>query len=178
DPSPEMARIAAENARSMGVDIDVKVGFSEAPPFDEPFDTVFSAGVISFSPDHDLFIEGLDSQLVHHGILVIADVNPLSLGMRYRRSRHPVLPFRELNALSRLRVIEKLTHRGYTIEDKWHYQLTLPVPLLMHLSETRFGGMGSSLLLALNKAAFTLSPLMGFRTGLLFDSYIIRARKG
>ena len=82
-----------------------------------------------------------------------------------------------MNALSRLQLIKKLTARGYAIENKWHYQLTLPVPLLMHISETRLGGFGSSLLLWLNKTAFSLSSIVGPQSGLLFDSHIIRARK-
>jgi 2-polyprenyl-3-methyl-5-hydroxy-6-metoxy-1,4-benzoquinol methylase len=177
DPSPEMVRIASKNAEEVGVQIDFEVGFTEEPPFEKPFDKVISAGVISFSPDHEKFLNGLDSMLEPGGTLVIADVNPRSLGMRYRRARHPLLPLRELNALARSEVESRLKSRGYQIEKKWHYQLTLPVPLLMHLAETRFKGLGTSFLLWLNKAAFTLDAALGSPAGILFDSYILRARK-
>lgn len=177
DPSPEMVRNASQNARDQGVELELKVGFTESPPFQERFDIVISAGVISFSPDHAQFLDGLDSVLEPGGTVVIADLNPRSLGMRYRRSRHPVLPIRELNALSREQVMKELRLRGYRIRERRHYQLTLPVPHLMHLSETRFNGRGCAFLLWLNKVAHFIDGALGSWTGMFFDSYIIRAQK-
>jgi 2-polyprenyl-3-methyl-5-hydroxy-6-metoxy-1,4-benzoquinol methylase len=177
DPSPEMIRIAKDNAEQEGVQVDFEVGFTEKPPFEKTFEKVISAGVISFSSDQKKFLDGLDSALEPGGILVIADVNPRSMGMRYRRRRHPLLPLRELNALPRPEVETRLKARGYSIEKKWSYQLTLPVPHLMHLAETRFKGFGTGFLLWLNKAAFLLDAAMGSPGGVFFDSYILRARK-
>lgn len=177
DPSPEMVRNAAENARRENVRIEAEVGFTESPPFKGPFDTVFSAGVISFSPDQEAFLDGLDSVLKAGGRFVIADLNPCSLGMRLRRRRHPVVPFRELNALRRAEVARGLARRGYRIEGRRHYQLTLPVPMLMHLCETKRIGIGSALLLGFNKAAYTLDRWLGSSGGVFFDSYILEARK-
>jgi SAM-dependent methyltransferase len=172
-----MARLAGENSAGLGLSLDVKVGFGERPPFQGSFDIVVSSGVISFSPDQKGFLDGLDSHLKEGGVLILGDVNPFSLGMRYRRRRHPVLPLRELNGIARAKVIEMLKRRGYRIEKKGYYQLTLPVPALMHLSETRLKGFGCSLLLLLNKAAMATDSALGSFAGGLFDSYLVRARK-
>ncbi len=177
DPSPEMVRYAGQNAKEHGVEMDCRVGFGEEPPFESPFDAVISSGVVSFSPDHDRFMDGLDSMLKRGGTLVVGDLNRCSLGMRLRRSINPVLPLRELNSLSRASVIQMLARRGYRIEKSWYYQLTLPVPQLMHISETRMGGLGCTLLLLLNRFARALDHAAGSFAGRLFDSYIVRARK-
>ncbi|MBU0755452.1 MAG: class I SAM-dependent methyltransferase [Planctomycetes bacterium] len=177
DPSPEMVRLAGENALTQGVTLELDIGFTESPPFRKSFDIVISAGVISFSPDHERFLNGLDSVLEPGGTLVIADLNPHSLGMRYRRWKNPLLPLRELNSLARSQVKDKLLQRGYRVNGLWHYQLSLPVPQLMHLSETRLGGAGSSLLLWLNVCAHRLDRAFGSCGGLFFDSYILRACK-
>ena len=177
DPSPEMVRLAGENGRTQGVDLDLKVGFGERPPFQEPFDIVISSGVISFSLDQEGFLDGLDSMVKDGGLLVVGDVNPCSLGMGYRRRRHPVLPLRELNGIAGLKVAEMLKCRGYLIEKIGYYQLTLPVPALMHISETRLGGLGASFLLLLNKCAHHIAKASGSFASAFFDSYVIRARK-
>lgn len=178
DPSPEMTRIAGQNGRELGLDLELEVGFTEEPPFPEPFEIVISSGVLSFSPDHELFFNGLDAMVRDGGLLVVGDVNPRSWGMRYRRRHHPVLPMRELNALPRSRVQEMLEARGYAVEKTWHYQLTLPVPQLMHLSEGRLGGWGCSFLLLMNRTFKRIDSALGSSLGGLFDSYIVRARKG
>jgi 2-polyprenyl-3-methyl-5-hydroxy-6-metoxy-1,4-benzoquinol methylase len=177
DPSPEMVRNASENANRENVKLEVQVGFTESPPFEGPFDIVISAGVISFSPDQVAFLDGLDSVLKAGGRLAIADLNPGSMGMLLRRRCHPVVPFRELNALGRAEVARRLEQRGYRIERRRHYQLTLPVPMLMHVCETKGIGFGSALLLGFNKAAHALDRCLGSPFGVFFDSYILVARK-
>ena len=177
DPSPEMVRLAGENGRISGVELDVKVGFGERPPFQGPFDIVISSGVISFSLDQEGFLDGLDSMVKEGGLLVIGDVNPCSLGMGYRRRRHPVLPLRELNGIAGSMIVKMLKRRGYLIEKTGYYQLTLPVPALMHICETKLGGMGASILLQLNKCARFIASASGSFATAFFDSYVIRARK-
>jgi 2-polyprenyl-3-methyl-5-hydroxy-6-metoxy-1,4-benzoquinol methylase len=178
DPSPEMVNHARKNAESEGVELELEVGFGESPPFDTKFDIVISSGVVSFSPDHNRFFDGLDTALTDGGLLIVGDINPRSWGMSFRRMTRPVLPLRELNGLVRPEVIAMLEKRGYTILKRRYYQLTLPVPQLMHLSATRLGGVGSSLLLALNRVAYAMDAASGSFAGGLFDSYILVARKG
>lgn len=177
DPSPEMVRLARVNAAAESVSLDARVGFGERVPFEERFDAVISSGVISFAGDAGRFLDGLDACLRPGGVLVVGDLNPRSVGMRLRRRRRPVLPFRELNALPRPRLAALLRARGYTLEDRGYYQLTLPVPRLMHLSERRIGGRGASFLLLLNRCARRMDGLLGSPWGLPFDSYFLRARK-
>jgi len=166
--------VSNRNACSLGFKLDLRQGFTEEPPFPGGFDVVISAGVISFSPDQEKFLSGLDSMVRQGGALVIADVNPNSLGMRFRRRRRPLLPLRELNGLSADEVSARLASRGYRIEERRHYQLTLPVPYLLHLSEARLKGLGSGALLAFNRFAHGADAKMGARFGFLFDSYYAR----
>ena len=178
DPSPEMVRLARRNAAAEGVSLEARVGFGERVPFEDRFDVVLSSGVISFAGDPGRFIDGLDARVRPGGLLVLGDLNPDSAGMRFRRRRRPVLPFRELNALPRRRAAALMRERGYTLEGKGYYQLTFPVPWLMHLSERRLGGRGARLLLALNRCARAVDARTGSSWGLPFDSYFLRARKG
>jgi len=177
DPSPEMIKIVASNAKELGVEVELDVGFAENSPFNGPFETVISSGVISFSSDHDAFFDGVDSVLEKNGLLVLGDLNYRSRGMTHRRLNNPVIPLREMNALTRDDVVEKLKRRGYKIEKVWFYQLTRPIPQLMHISETRMGGLGAFSLLMLNKAAFLIDSFCGSFASGLFDSYIVKARK-
>lgn len=177
DPSPEMVRIASENAQQAGVALDARVGFVEDVPFDEPFELVLNSGVISFAPDADDYLASLDAAVAPGGTLVIGDLNPLSRGFARRRKR-PLLPARELNGLRREEVERGLQRRGYTLEDHWYYQLSFPIPEAMTVSEARFGGLGCGLALGLNKLATWFDHALGSRMPSQFDSWIIRARKG
>ena len=83
DPSPEMVRITVRNGEAAGVRLDVQVGFGEHPPFPDPFDVVISSGVISFSPDHEGFMDGLAASLKAGGTLVLGEVNPSPFGLDF-----------------------------------------------------------------------------------------------
>ncbi len=176
DPSPAMVEIAKRNAEEQGVDLDARVGFVEDVPFDKPFEVVLNSGVISFAPDAEVFLDRLDALLEPGGVLVIGDLNPESRGFA-RRRRRPLLPARELNGLPRPLVEEKLRARGYTIEGRWYYQITFPLPELMALSEQRLKGLGCGLALLKNKVATSLDHATGSRAARWFDSWILRARK-
>ena len=177
DPSPEMIRIAASNAESLGIEARFEVGFAEASPFEGPFDRIISSGVVSFAPDPDAYFDGLDRVLRRSGTLVVGDLNFRSRGMRRRRLKKPVLPLRELNALKREQAIVHLRRRGYRIERVGFYQLTRPVPQLMHLAEARLGGLGCASLLLLNRLAHFLDGITGSRAAHLFDSFFVKAVK-
>ncbi len=177
DPSPAMIEIARRNAAELGVSLDARVGFVEDVPFERRFEIVLNSGVISFAPDPAAYIEGLDALVEPGGLLVIGDLNPLSRGFLRRRRRQPLLPSRELNSLPRARVEVLLAGRGYAIESRRYYQLTSPVPQLMALCEARGRALACRLLLGMNRAATALDALAGSRSGRLFDSWILRARK-
>ena len=173
DPSPEMVRIAGENARAEGVaDFHGATGFGEDPPFpragDPPFDLVLSSGVVSFSPDFDRWFEGLDRAVAPGGHLVIGDLSPESLGMRRRRRTRPLLPARELNAMTRDEARARLEARGFVHRATAGYQLTTPVPEMAHVSETRLKGLLSPPLLWVNRLA------TGVPGKALFDSWVMR----
>ena len=176
DPSPAMVEIAKRNAAENGVGLDARVGFVEDVPFDEPFDLVLNSGVISFAPESGVYIERLDALLRPGGTLVIGDLNPESRGFS-RRRRRPLLPARELNGLRRDEVEALLTERGYTVEGRWYYQLTFPIPELMALSEQRLGGFGCRLALAANQSATRKDHARGSPGARRFDSWILRATK-
>lgn len=176
DPSPEMVRLALQNARAENVKLDARVGFVEDVPFQEPFDVVLNSGVISFAPDATAYLESLDRLLAPGGLLVIGDLNPASRGFQ-RRRRRPLLPARELNGLRRDEVDSALRARGYVIEGRWYYQLTFPLPETMALSEQRFKGLGCGAALLANRAATTVDHLLGSVFERQFDSWILRARK-
>ena len=179
DPSPEMVKIAEENARREGIErFTGRVGFGEAPPFpaegEEPFDLVLSSGVVSFSPDFERWMEGLRRACAPGATLVVGDINPDSLGMRSRRRSKPLLPVRELNGCTRDQVHAWLEGRGFRHEASEGYQLSRPVPQLMHLNETRLGGALSWPLVWLNAGAAGLDRLTGAHAGGLFDSWVMR----
>jgi SAM-dependent methyltransferase len=176
DPSPAMVEIAKRNAESCGVDLDARVGFVEDVPFERPFDVVLNSGVISFAPDADVFLRRLDALVESGGLLVIGDLNPLSRGFR-RRRRRPLLPARELNGLPRPLVESLLGDLGYTVEGRWYYQITFPLPEFMALSEQRMKGFGCGLSLLLNRSATAVDHAAGSRLRQQFDSWIVRARK-
>jgi SAM-dependent methyltransferase len=175
DPSPEMVRLAAENARAAGVaDFEGRTGFGEDPPFpaagEEPFDVVYSSGVISFSPDHGRWLDGLARSVRPGGTLVVGDIQRESRGMRRRRAERPLLPARELNARTGAEVRAALEQRGFTCEAEAGYQLTRPVPQIMHLSDTKLGGLLSPLCLAANRL------LAGRLDESRYDSWVLRLR--
>ena len=87
-----------------------------APPFPgegEPaFDLVLSSGVVSFAPDADAWFDGLLATVRPGGTLVVADIHRDACGMRARRASKPLLPVRELNALSRAEALASLEARA------------------------------------------------------------------
>jgi 2-polyprenyl-3-methyl-5-hydroxy-6-metoxy-1,4-benzoquinol methylase len=177
DPSPAMVELARQNAASLGLDLDARVGFVEQPPFERPFEIVLNSGVISFAPDPLAYLHGLDGLVAPGGLLVIGDIHPAGHGFRRRRRTHPLLPTRELNGLERASAERMLTAMGYRIEARRYYQLSYPVPQLMALCERRGLAAGCALLLALNRAASALDAAFGSVAGGCFDSWILRARK-
>jgi 2-polyprenyl-3-methyl-5-hydroxy-6-metoxy-1,4-benzoquinol methylase len=175
DPSPEMVRIAGENARASGVaDFEGRTGFGEAPPYpaagEEGFDVVYSSGVISFSPDHERWLEGLVRAVRPGGVLVVGDIQRESRGMRRRRAERPLLPVREMNARTGDEVRARLEARGFRCEAQAGYQLTWPVPQLAHASDAKLGGALSPLFLAANRA------LAGKLDASRYDSWVLRLR--
>ncbi|MBI5363479.1 MAG: class I SAM-dependent methyltransferase [Planctomycetes bacterium] len=158
DPSPAMVELARANARASGITrFEARVGFGEEPPFpaagEAPFDCVLSSGVISFSGDIERFVDGLVRAVAPGGTLVIGDLHRASKGMLRRRAERPLLPLRELNAPTPKAVRERLEARGLTFEAQSGYQLTSPVPELMHWSARRLGGLFDRPLLAWNARA-------------------------
>jgi len=177
DASPAMVELALANARETGVPLDARPGFVEEVPFDEPFEIVLNSGVISFTPDADDYLDKLGALVRPGGLLVIGDLNPLSGGFRRRRRRSPLLPVRELNALTRDRAETLLTARGYVIERRRYYLLTFPVPELMALADQRGHAWACPLMLAANRCATRADALCGSPFAGRFDSWILRARK-
>ena len=179
DPSPEMVRIAEENARAAGLARFVgRTGFGEEPPFpaaaEDPFDLVYSSGVISFARDRERWLDGLVRTIARGGTLVIGDIHRDSLGMQKRRREKPLLPLREMNAATREEVREALERRGLAFERWAGYQLTRPIPQLMHWSDTKLGGALSLPLLWCNKAA---SATLADKSPERFDSWVMRLRQ-
>ena len=173
DPSPEMVRIAGENARKSGVArFEARTGFGEDPPFpgpgEAPFDVVISSGVWSFAPDPERWIDGLARTVAPGGTLVIGDIHRDSKGMRRRRATKALLPAREMNARTREEAREALARRGFRFEAEAGYQLTRPVPELMHFSERRLRGLLHPALLAWNRRA------AGAGDPRRFDSWVAR----
>jgi SAM-dependent methyltransferase len=176
DPSSEMVRLAGENARASGVArFEGRVGFGEDPPFpragEAPFELVISSGVVSFAPDRERWLDGLVRTLAPGGTLVVGDIQRASRGMLRRRGEKLFLPARELNASTRAEIQASLEQRGLRVRRSAGYQLTRPVPQLMHWSETRGGGLLSPLLLALNRA------LAGRLSEASFDSWVLSASR-
>ncbi len=179
DPSPEMVRIAAENARSEGIArFDARTGFGEDPPFprgdEELFDLVISSGVVSFAPDVGVFLNGMMSALRPGGTLVIGDINASSRGMRSRRRERPLLPVREMNARSSREVRAWFETRGFVHHETAGYQLTWPVPEAMHISEARLKGLFSPPLLIANRALASVDRALGDVLSSQFDSWVMR----
>jgi hypothetical protein len=54
------------------------------------------------------------------------------------------------------------------------YQLTRPIPEVMHLSETRIKGLLAQPLLLLNRSAAAFSQSLGFPGQDWFDSWVMR----
>jgi len=177
DPSPAMVELAQQNAVQTGVDLDARVGFVEDVPFGRAFELVLNSGVISFAPDPDRFLNGLDTLVAPGGLLVIGDLNPRSRGFARRRKKNPLLPARELNGQTRAGVEAMLATRGYRIERRRYYQLTFPVPELMAVSEQRGAAWACGLLLGANRLAAGFDGVFGSPGHNSFDSWILRARK-
>jgi SAM-dependent methyltransferase len=179
DPSPEMVRIAGENARAQNISgFTGRVGFGEAPPFpgagEAQFDLVLSSGVISFSSDPEAWLDGLVATMAPGATLVIGDAHRGSLGFKRRRRKKPLLPVRELSAWRREDVRRALERRGLSFECWGGYQLTRPVPELMHLNETRLTGLLTWPLLLLNQSAAALNRSLGLPGQDCFDSWVMR----
>lgn len=182
DPSPEMVKITAKNAEKEGVKhFDGRVGFGEAPPFggvhegatDERFDYVVSSGVVSFSPDVETWMDGLVATLKPGADLVVGDIHPSSKGFMRRRMRKPLLPVREMNARSRESIRAGLEARGLKHVRSGAYQLTRPIPELMHLNETKLKGLITYPLLWMNKVATALDGSFGSPLQDRFDSWVM-----
>jgi SAM-dependent methyltransferase len=174
-----MVRIAGENARAAGIErFEGRTGFGEDPPFagvgEEPFDLVLCSGVVSFSGDVERWYDGLLRTLAPGGTLVIGDIHRDSEGMRERRNTRPLLPVREMNARVREEVRERLEARGLRFEAWCGYQLSRPMPQLMHLSEKRLGGMLDPLLVWWNERASKKELAAGSRSQDRFDSWVMR----
>jgi 2-polyprenyl-3-methyl-5-hydroxy-6-metoxy-1,4-benzoquinol methylase len=176
DPSPAMVERCEKNARESGVrDFEARVGFGERPPYPaagEPrFDVVLSSGVASFAPDRERWFDGLVSTVAPGGRLVLADLNRESRGMRRRRETKPLLPVREMNALSEREARALLEARGFAIERTALHQLSYPVPELAHALDSR--GLG-----ALSRPLVWLNALAAGRSAneRAFDSFALVAR--
>jgi hypothetical protein len=87
-----------------------------------------------------------------------------------------LLPIRELNACRRELVRSGLERRGFVFEAWAGYQLTWPVPELMHLSEVRLGGALTWPLLGANRIASRVDRALGSPAQSGFDSWLMRLR--
>jgi SAM-dependent methyltransferase len=177
DPSAELVHAAAENARTAGIaDFEARVGFGAEPPWPGPgepaFDLVLCSGVVSFAPDRERLLAALARTVAPGGTLVIGDLDPDASGMRARRRSRPLLPARELNALSSASVRAALEAAGLRHLRGSGYQLTWPVPQLMHFSSTRLAGLLDLPLLFANRAAAALDRRLGGRLHGRFDSWV------
>jgi len=179
DPSPEMVRISTENAVSAGLsDASGATGFGEEPPFpesgEEPFDLVLSSGVLSFARDRDAWYEGLAGTVAPGGTLILGDLNLRSLGMRRRRSKRPILPIRELAAVTPAEARAAMEARGFRHQATSGYQLTDPVPQLLHLDASKLKGALSHPLSWCNRLASAIDQGLGAPFTPLFDSWVMR----
>jgi SAM-dependent methyltransferase len=184
DPSPGMVAIAGENARAEGLThFEARTGFGERPPFGAAaesgaarFDLTLSSGVISFADHVGTWLDGLVSTLAPGATLVIGDIHRESKGMRRRRAQKPLLPVREMNALVREEVREELERRGLVFEAWCGYQLSDPMPQLLHFSQMRLGGAFEGALLRWNERASRRDLAGGSRRQDEFDSWVMRMR--
>jgi SAM-dependent methyltransferase len=179
DPSPEMVRISTENAHAAGISNAAgATGFGEAPPYpnseDEAFDLVLSSGVVSFARDREAWYDGLARTVGAGGTLIFGDLNPASRGMRRRRSKRAMLPIRELAAVRRAEARAAMESRGFRHEESCGYQLTDPIPQLLHLDATRLGGALAYPLSWCNRLASSLDRCAGGPFQPLFDSWVMR----
>jgi len=182
DPSPAMVQIATENARAQGIArFEGRVGFGEDPPFpahgEAAFDLVLSSGVISFSPDPERWLDGLARTVAPGGTLVVGDIHGASHGMRERKRTRPLLPVRELNAQTREAVRTGLERRGFQFQAWSGYQLSWPLPQLMHANETRLCGLFTQPLLWTNQLASALDLAFRSPAQSFFDSWVMRLRR-
>lgn len=179
DPSPEMVRIAGGNAAANGItQATGRTGFGESPPFpaqgEEPFDLVISSGVVSFSPDVETWLDGLARTLGPGATLVVGDIHRNAAGFRRRRTRRAILPVRELAAHNPGEIRAGLEQRGLRHLETSYYQLTWPIPQLMHLNETRLRGLLTWPLLLMNRCMAASSRRLQLPTGSCFDSWVMR----
>ena len=182
DPSPEMVKIAEQNAHASGVTrFSGRTGFGEDPPFpaagEAPFDLVLSSGVVSFSPDLERWLDGLCRAVAPGGTLVIGDIHRDARGMRRRRREKPILPTREMNALSREEVRAGLEARGFRHRRCAGYQLTSPIPQAMHVNETRLRGLLTYPLLWTNQLSTALDASLGSPFQDQFDSWVMHLER-
>ncbi len=182
DPSPEMVRIAEENAAAQGLKRCVgRTGFGEEPPFpaadEAPYDLVLSSGVVSFARDRTAWFDGLARAVAPGGTLVIGDIHPGSKGMRKRRAERPLLPVREMNALTREEARAELERRGFAFGAWSGYQRSDPLPQLLHLDATRLKGAIGPLLVAWNRRSAASSLRRGGAGQDCFDSWVMRVTR-
>jgi len=178
DPSPEMVKHATENAHNAGISkAKGRTGFGEAPPFpaegEERFDLVISSGVLSFSPDLDSWFDGLARSIKPGGTLIIGDIDPGSRGFARRRGSRPLLPVRELNGRGPAEVRERLEAMGFKHQTTAGYQMTFPIPEMMHVSEAKLGGILNPPLLWLNQLMAGLDRRLGHPFKRSFDSWVM-----
>lgn len=178
DPSPEMIKIAERNAGEAGVrGAHGRTGFGETPPFpaegEAPFDAVISSGVISFSPDPERWLDGLVGTVAPGGTLVIGDIHHGSRGNRRRRAEKPLLPGRELNALTPAEVRARLEARAFHYRAGAGYQLTRPFPEAMYVNETKLKGLLTWPLLWSNQLLASTNRRVGVPGQDQFDSWVM-----
>ncbi|MFT7664454.1 MAG: SAM-dependent methyltransferase [Planctomycetota bacterium] len=179
DPSPEMMRITADNAKASGVtDYTGRTGFGNEPPFpaegEEQFDLIISSGVVSFAPSVEEFLEGLISTCKPGSTLVFGDINVNSRGFRDRRRSRPLLPVREMNAQTAEEMRTWLEKKGFMHEETTGYQLTWPIPEAMYFSERKLKGVLAFPLLLANRMLAGINRMLGNVFANQFDSWAMR----
>ncbi|MEM7517797.1 MAG: class I SAM-dependent methyltransferase, partial [Planctomycetota bacterium] len=158
-----------------------RTGFGEDPPFprseEAPYDLVICSGVVSFAYDVERWLDGLTRAVAPGGTLVFGDINPGSRGMRSRRSKKPLLPVREMNALPRDQALLEMQTRGFKLKRAGGYQLTWPMPQAMHFDETRLNGVFSKPLLLANRAFAGFDGKFGSPLANQFDSWVMHLER-
>jgi hypothetical protein len=79
--------------------------------------------------------------------------------------------------LTAAEVEEGMAARGFHVVSKSSYQVTWPVPQLMHLNETRLKGALSYPLLWANQLAAGSNRASGFPPANWFDSWVLHLRR-
>ena len=97
--------------------------------------------------------------------MIVADLNPRSQGMRARRRTRPLVPVRELNAQTAEAMRARIERRGFAFRARSDYQLSRPVPQLMHLNETKLGGALSHPLVWFNALGSAIERTTSGRAG-------------